>query len=313
LSAKLLAEQVTELEKGVAASAVTPFSLFLFDAVRPWLAQLLASSESNLSVPCCQLTALATAAGLVTGSGLPLQFVPPVNLSEEAYELRAQRTGEVFTRPENWHDFFNALIWLAFPLTKAAMNRRHVEEISRNVDVRGAVRDAITQFDECGVIVLTDQPGWWSLIQQHRWREAFVEQRGFVQQHCRFLVYGHATLDALREPYFGLCGKALCVQVPASVMALETPAQCGLVDKYLAKLFVDRKDLSPRDWQPLPLLGLPGVTVDSENPAYYDDERQFRPRRSATADTMRAGKSTRQSLDALHLEESPGLTEQDAG
>jgi hypothetical protein len=36
-------------------------------------------------------------------------------------------SGEVATRPGNRHDFFNALIWLAFPRSKAAINRRHHE------------------------------------------------------------------------------------------------------------------------------------------------------------------------------------------
>jgi hypothetical protein len=38
-------------------------------------------------------------------------------------------SGEVATRPDNRHDLFNALIWLAFPRSKAAMNRRHHEAL----------------------------------------------------------------------------------------------------------------------------------------------------------------------------------------
>lgn len=33
------------------------------------------------------------------------------------------------------------------------------------------------------------------------------------------------------------------------------------------------------DLQPLPLLGIPGVTPDSELASYYDDRWQFRPGR----------------------------------
>ena len=36
----------------------------------------------------------------------------------------------------------------------------------------------------------------------------------------------------------------------------------------------------PRDFAPLPLLGMPGATPDNEFPAYYDDTRQFRPLRA---------------------------------
>jgi hypothetical protein len=34
----------------------------------------------------------------------------------------------------------------------------------------------------------------------------------------------------------------------------------------------------PSDFQPLPLLGIPGVVAESEAPSYYDDVRQFRPK-----------------------------------
>ena len=57
------------------------------------------------------------------------------------------------------------------------------------------------------------------------------------------------------------------------------------LDARLATLFAVR-DFSPRDWQPLPLLGIPGATAENERADYYDDTRQFRPPR-----TMRAGSS----------------------
>ena len=35
----------------------------------------------------------------------------------------------VETRPGNRHDLFNALAWLAFPLSKAGLNARHAAQI----------------------------------------------------------------------------------------------------------------------------------------------------------------------------------------
>ena len=39
----------------------------------------------------------------------------------------------------------------------------------------------------------------------------------------------------------------------------------------------------PRDLQPLPLLGIPGLVPESEDPAFYDDTWQFRPGRQRVA------------------------------
>jgi hypothetical protein len=46
------------------------------------------------------------------------------------YEMRIWARGEVVTRPDNWHDFFNALVWCTFPLAKAALNARHAEALT---------------------------------------------------------------------------------------------------------------------------------------------------------------------------------------
>ena len=86
--------------------------------------------------------------------GAPVRFVPSSD-SDEPYELHVERTREVPTRPDNWHDVFNALAWCAFPQTKRVLNHRHGEEIRRRgaTGARGTVRDALSLFDEGGVIV----------------------------------------------------------------------------------------------------------------------------------------------------------------
>jgi hypothetical protein len=70
------------------------------------------------------LTFLNSTRDLRTHSGQRISFVPP-SADGLAYEARIWARGEVATRPGNWHDFFNALVWLTFPLAKAALNARH--------------------------------------------------------------------------------------------------------------------------------------------------------------------------------------------
>lgn len=33
-------------------------------------------------------------------------------------------------RPFDWHDLFNALVWMTFPTTKAVINARHYESMA---------------------------------------------------------------------------------------------------------------------------------------------------------------------------------------
>ena len=252
-----------------------PLSAFL----RPWLGDATGFPDLNR---------LALVRGLTTGNGARLNFVPPP-ADDLGYEERVWLSGDVATRLDNRHDFFNALIWLAFPLAKAALNRRHFaalgEARQRGSTTRGPLRDALTQFDECGVVVAGSRPDIWAALCAHRWREVFVDRRKELLESTRFVVFGHASHDALAAPYVGLCGKALFVDVDAAWLALPEAAARAELDARLAARF-DHEEFVPRGWQPLPLLGIPGATADNEAPAYYDDARQFRPAR-----TMRPGSS----------------------
>jgi hypothetical protein len=216
--------------------ALHPLSAFL----QPWL------TGGTPDLP--RLNAMARERGLVTGGGATLRFVEPFG-GADGYEERAYREGEIATRPGNRHDLFNALIWLALPLAKAALNRRHVAALTdarrQGRAERGALRDALTQFDECGVVVAGSSPDLWQGLCAHRWCEVFVERRAELLRSTRFLVFGHASHDALAAPFVGLCGKALFLEVDAEWLELPAAA-LGALDARLATLF-DNGNFLPRD------------------------------------------------------------------
>ena len=83
-----------------------------------------------------------------------MRFVPP-GPDDPYYEVGVYETGRVSTRPEALHDWFNALAWLAFPITKARINSLHARELPReSKGRRGPLRDLLTIFDEGGAIVV---------------------------------------------------------------------------------------------------------------------------------------------------------------
>lgn len=258
----------------------------LFAPLAPLLAGLV---DGGAPPECAPLNALAAERGIVSGSGAPLRFVVP-GASGMSYEERAYWLGEVETRPGNWHDGFNALAWLAYPLTKAALNARHHHALreQRAVDPsrRGPLRDALTQFDECGVAVVSSRLELWEGICAHRWQEVFWTRREETRRSLRAFVFGHASFDMLRTPRLGLCGKALFLHVDDDWFAQAALAQRADVDRRMAQRFSGelQAHARPRDFHPLPLLGIPGATPDNEFPAYYDDTRQFRPLRLIRAD-----------------------------
>lgn len=221
--------------------------------------------------------------GLQSGSGAPLCFVrPPKGL--DGYESHIHATGEVPTRADDWHDYFNALAWLAWPRSKQALNRLHVDILQQRqtagLSGRGSQRDAMTQFDECGVVVVTADADLAAGLAAHEWMGVFWAARQRLIARSQFMVFGHASWDLLRDPFPGLCAKACYRVVDESWLALDHAARLADTDAWLADhLRAHANALSPASWRPLPLLGIPGVTSDNEQQAYYLDTKQFRPRR----------------------------------
>ncbi len=253
------------------SAAPGAFGAPLFHPLRPWLDGMPPRPDT------AALAALAARAGLRTAGGLPLRFTPPRD-DGLAYETRIWTRGEVETRPDNWHDFFNGLVWLAFPRAKAALNARHVRAAAGAAG-RGANRDAMTHFDECGIVVAGHRPELFELIRQFRWRELFWERRRELAGSLRCFVFGHATYEQLLAPFRGLTAKAVFYEVAPGWLD-NPPARCRAeVDGFLAGQLGAGRYAAPRELQPLPLMGLPGMTPDNEQAAYYDDTWQFRPGR----------------------------------
>lgn len=253
-----------------------PFSSqVLYLPLLPWLGREPLPSLEDLNRE-------AETRGLVAGGGFPLRFVA-TNDHQVGYEFRLYCDGIAETRPANWHDYFGALVWLAFPRAKAVINRRHFQALNRagagSSRPRCPVRDTLTQLDECGLVVLSRNGDLWAEICQHRWREVFFDRRREVLADMRFLLFGHGSYDSLRMPFVGLCAKAVCFPVDDEVIDGSVATQVAVADDLLAGWLEKQAELNPRMLQPLPLLGIPGVTPDNDNPQYYEDTRQFRPRR----------------------------------
>lgn len=244
----------------------------LFWPLHRWLAQLPDTPDS------AALAALAASQSIPLGNGQQVRFVAP-QADGLAYECRVWERGEVETRPDNWHDFFNALVWLSFPATKRAVTAAHVAAMQAAGEARGSIRDALTHFDECGIVVLSMQPELLELLRGFQWRELFVTRRADVLGSMSFMVFGHATFESLLQPFRGLTAKAVLYPVEPDWFKQPAAEQIAAVDQRLAADLTSGRYTRPRDFQPLPLLGIPGVTPENEDPGYYDDTWQFRPGR----------------------------------
>lgn len=211
----------------------------------------------------------ATHEALAAAGSCPVRFVPQQALpAGTAYESFVYAQRQVPTR-EGLHDFFNGLVWLAFPRTKLALNRLQAQAIARDGigARRGPVRDAITVFDENGALLCAPAPLWDALLERD-WRRLFVQLRPLWQQ-ARLLVFGHALLEQLAAPR-----KPLTAHVWRGNAALDSIAN---LDTWLAARCT-AEALAAKPFTPLPVLGVPGWWAGNENFSFYDDSLVFRPR-----------------------------------
>jgi len=205
---------------------------------------------------------------------------PPGAGGALAYERSVWKDAVLGLREHDWHDLMNLLVWCVFPATKARLNAGHVEEAgSTGAGRRSPRRDALTLFDENGLLVASADPSLECLLRAFRWRELFIDRRADVSRSMRFLVFGHGLLDKARAPFVGLTAHALVLDVHPSLFEQPVASLAASLDGSLARA-VDTM-ASPRELAPLPVLGIPGWWPANETPAFYDDTRYFRPGRQS--------------------------------
>ena len=252
----------------------------IFATLRPWLSRLARGAFPGHA----ELNALV-GPSVVSGGGAPIRFVAPAPVKGPAaeYEIRIHESGEVQTRPGNWHDLFNALVWLAFPKTKAVLNRHHRDEIvaRRGDPRRGTARDVVTLFDEGGVVIGAADPELAMLLRDFSWKELFWVRRADVRKRMRFHVFGHAIYEKALAPHTGVTAKALILEIDDAPLGAPTERQLAALDARAAAHFSSTQALaSTRSLSPLPILGVPGWEPANEREEYYDDVSQFRPGRA---------------------------------
>lgn len=200
-----------------------------------------------------------------------LQAAP---LGARQYEARVYHEGKLPLRPGHVHDLFNLAMWCRWPRSKAALNALQVERgwLGESKQ-RTAAGNAATLLDECGVVLLGDEPQVTSLLRAHRWQELFVTHRGDWGRSLHALTLGHGLLEQLCQPFDGLTAK--CVVLPRGGGQPSTAESQSRVDDQLARWIAALSDT--RQLLPLPVLGIPGWHRANEDPSYYQNTRYFRP------------------------------------
>jgi hypothetical protein len=229
-----------------------------------------------------ELDGWARAANLTLPDGQPVSFRPAPSAATPAldYERRIATTGEVATRPGNLHDACNALAWLAFPRTKAALNAIHAAAtVAATGNGRDRRRDAATLLDESGMIVACADAELRELWRTRQWRAAFWERRVAVAERMRAVVIGHGLLAKLVAPFRAITAKVLVLNLDGAALPAD-PAPLGAILDNAAAAAIDAGKLTfaPEELLALPVAALPGWDLEARGAGLFDDTAVFRPR-----------------------------------
>ena len=245
------------------------------DVVRTRLAALSRFPEPH------ELRALAS--GIPNALAPWFEFAPQEQAELDAaggYDGSIAHSSRIPTRLGSYHDLLGALIWLHFPACKTAIHRA---QLAAQPLLRGPRENAVTLFDESGVLVLGRDPRLFERLAELNWVDAFFTRRAELLQSTRFIGFGHGLLDALRAPHPRLMGKALFVHVGAEPWSLGPSELRVWLDGALAPGLASFLS-EPSRLAPLPVLGVPGWAAEQTLPFYQDTSYfQTARRRSRSA------------------------------
>ena len=262
----------------------------IFSPLSLWAEKFSGFSESWPGLDDYQAILSALPHPILTQSGKALKIVKqdgkPGHFSEH-YAPRIYLSGEIQTRTENWHDFFQFLTWFMFPKTKAVINSIHIPaaqvrlEAQTDLGRRSSVENMLSLFDEGGAVILSSDNSLLNLIRDFKWKELFWHRRDEIKDKLSFVTFGHAMYEKGLSPYVGMTANCILLHVDENVLLQTIQQQLNWIDNELADLFTEGQIYKkPKDLSPFPLLGLPGWDKNNEEESYYDNLNYFRPGRS---------------------------------
>ncbi|NTS77858.1 DUF3025 domain-containing protein [Catenovulum sp. SM1970] len=202
---------------------------------------------------------------------------------DQYYEQVIAQRKLIPTRLDSWHDFFNACIWLLFPQTKHLLSQLHLADITQyGLKKRTKQRDAITLFDECGVILCYQNEEDKIGLRSHLWHQCFWSNREAWHQTIIPIMFGHANYEMALKPYIGLTGKAYFVKVGKSFNLLSKAEQYAFIDQELTLQIGQYSTLKDNFFlSPIPFLGIPTWYPEADNESFYHNQDYFRPKRQS--------------------------------
>jgi len=204
---------------------------------------------------------------------------------EDYYEPRVFLKGEVQTRLNNWHDFFQVLIWKIFPESKSLINDIHFQSAKQRlkhsppIKQRTSTENFLTLFDECGIVIISNEPKLFENIVEFQWQQLFLENADLFSNKIDCFVFGHAMYEKALNPYIGMTAHAILLSVEETFFQWPLQQKLAWIDDAVCQWIENQERLKPGLLNPFPLLGVPGWYQGEQDKMFYQNEKYFRTSR----------------------------------
>lgn len=162
------------------------------------------------------------------------------------YEATVYTRGVVPSRAGSWHDFFNMLVWAAFPRSRRALNARHYrclerwvpERFERLPNARLREQDALSMLDEGSVLLVC------AASRAHATNDAIARGdhpalHALIREGAaRALIFGHALYEHLVSSDATVRAAPVVLSTEAPI-ARDPAARRDLADDLFARALED--------------------------------------------------------------------------
>ena len=176
------------------------------------------------------------------------------------YDGRICEERVVPTRARNWHDFFNALVWAAFPATKARLHERQHHAAAQRMSAdavtlpsaRTREQDGLALLDEGGVALLCTADAVGEARRALEMRQVEPVAQLAAEARALGVIYGHAIYEHLARG--GPNVRAMTAIVPCFELPADPAACVERCDTAFAAALADPRSFSrPDEHQSLPV------------------------------------------------------------
>jgi len=131
-------------------------------------------------------------------------------------------------------------------------------------------------------VYASSNPVLLNALKNHQWQEVFVQARDQWGLNIDAFIFGHGMYEKAFNPFIGFTGKAYCIDIDESFYQQDKMTQYQILDQLLCDDIKKKNTLSDSSHlSPLPILGIPGWSIENESPDFYSNTNYFRAKRQA--------------------------------